>query len=507
MSKYASLFAEPASVFGSRREFLKRTGSGMGMLALAGLLQDQGLLQDRSLSAAEGSAGASGLAASMADDRSLHPMASRPGHFPARAKSVIWLFLNGGPSHVDTWDYKPELTKRDGKELPGFDKNTGFFTDQVGPLMKSPFKFERHGQSGAWVSEIFPHQARHVDDMAFIHSCFTETNNHSPALFEINTGMSRMGFPCVGAWVTYGLGSENRDLPGFVVMYDTLGRGLPKGHSQNWGAGFLPGVYQGTALAAQGPPIDNLSRPQGLTDRGQRDQLDLLAKLNRRELERSPGEAALAARIEAFELAYRMQTTAPEALDVDRESKATKALYGLDDPKCTHFARQCLIARRLVERGVRFIQIYSGGMENERSWDGHQDIVKNHGGFALETDRPIAGLLSDLKGRGLLDSTLVVCNGEFGRLPIVQKGGTGRDHNPHAFTTWFAGGGVKGGTHYGQTDELGHKAVVDRVSVNDLHATILRLIGIDHTRLTYRYNGRDYRLTDVAGNVVAPILA
>lgn len=472
----------------SRREFLRRAGGGFGSLALASMLAEE----------------------AMADQvrGALDPLAPRSPHFPAKAKSVIWLFMNGGQSQVDTWDHKPELEKWHDKELPGFDKDTGFFVDQVGPLMKSPFAFARHGQSGAWVSEIFPHLARHVDDMAFLHACHTETNNHSPALFQINTGFSRMGFPCVGAWVTYGLGSETRDLPAFVVMYDTLGRGLPKGHSQNWGSGFLPGVFQGTALNGQGPPIDNLERLPTLNDARQRAQLDLLKALNQRELEQNPSEAALAARIEAFELAYRMQMTAPEALNVDQgESEATKRLYGLDHAKAGHFARQCLMARRLVERGVRFVQIYSGGMENERSWDGHTNIEANHRGFALETDQPIAALLTDLKARGLLDSTLVICCGEFGRLPICQKGSTGRDHNPHAFTAWFAGGGVKGGVHFGETDEFGHKAVVDRVSVNDLHATILALLGLEHTRLTYRYSGRDFRLTDVAGRVVTEILA
>ncbi len=479
-------FASAHRRFASRRDFLRRTGSGMGMLALAGLLDGAGLLAGEP----------------------LDPLSPRPAHFPAKAKSVIWLFMNGGPSQVDTWDYKPELERRHDQELPGFDKNTGFFTEQVGPLMKSPFKFARHGQSGAWASEIFPEMSKHVDEMAFLHGCFTETNNHAPALFEINTGMSRMGFPCVGSWVTYGLGTDNQNLPAFVVMYDTLGRGVPKGHAQNWGAGFLPGVFQGTALNGQGPPIDNLERPRGLSDSEQRSQLDLLGKLNRHHLEdSSPGEAAMAARIESYELAYRMQMAAPEALDFAGETAATRALYGIDDPKCGHYAKQCLMARRLVERGVRFVQIYSGGMENERSWDGHQDIVKNHGGFAAETDRPIAALLTDLKSRGLLDSTLIVWNGEFGRLPIVQKGGTGRDHNPHAFTTWLAGAGVKGGVHHGATDEFGHKAIEGRVSVNDLHATMLHLLGLDHTRLTYRFNGRDYRLTDVAGQVVQPILA
>ncbi len=301
MPKIPHLIAAPAPAFASRRAFLRQTGSGFGLLALAGLFEQQGLR----VQGAE-------------TDRALHPMAARPPHFPAKAKSVIWLFMNGGQSQVDTWDYKPELAQRDGQELPGFDKNTGFFIDQVGPLMKSPFAFAQHGETGTWVSEIFPHLAKHVDDLAFLHGCYTETNNHSPALFQINTGMSRMGFPCVGAWVTYGLGSENQNLPGFVVMYDTLGRGLPKGHAQNWGSGFLPGVYQGTALNGQGPPIDNLQRPAPLSDSQQRQQLDLLSRLNIRHREEHPAEAALAARIESFELAYRMQMAAPEALDVDQ---------------------------------------------------------------------------------------------------------------------------------------------------------------------------------------------
>jgi hypothetical protein len=317
-----------------------------------------------------------------------------------------------------------------------------------------------------------------------------------------------MGFPCVGSWVTYGLGSESQNLPGFVVMYDTLGRGLPKGHSLNWGAGFLPGVFQGTALNPNGDPIDNLTRPTNLSPERQRAQLDLLASLNRQHQEQHPAEAEMNARIESFELAYRMQMQAPEVLDISRESEATHKLYGLDDKRCAHFARQCLMARRLVESGVRFVQIYSGGMENERSWDGHIDIVGNHRQFAGETDVPIAGLLTDLKARGLLDSTLVICAGEFGRLPVAQKGAKpGRDHNPHAFTAWFAGGGVRGGMHYGETDEIGLRAAVNRVSINDLHATILHLLGMDHERLTYRFSGRDFRLTDVAGSVVREIFA
>ena len=496
MDKHDHFHAAPSPAFASRRDFLRLTGSGFGMLALSGLMEADSA---RSAHAAE--------ATFYPAPDPKHPLAPRPGYLPAKAKHVIWLFMNGGPSQVDTWDYKPELEKHNGQELKGFDKDTGFFVDQVGPIMQSPFKFQQHGKSGAWVPEIFPNIAQHVDDMAFLHACHTETNNHSPALFEINTGMSRMGFPSVGAWVTYGLGTSSQNLPGFVVMYDTLGRGLPKGYAQNWGAGFLPGIYQGTALKGQGAPMDNLLRPTTMTDDQQRNQLGLLAKLNKTHLQQNDADAQLAARIQSFELAYRMQMAAPEALDYDRESEATKSLYGLDDKKCAHFGKQCLMARRMVERGVRFVQIYSGGEENERSWDGHLNIEANHRGFAGETDKPIAGLLADLKQRGLLEETLVVCCGEFGRLPLVQKGGTGRDHNPHAFTTWMAGGGVKGGIHYGATDDLGHKAAENKVSVNDLHATILALLGLDHTRLTYHFSSRNYRLTDVAGTVVRDIIA
>jgi hypothetical protein len=483
------LFATPSV---SRRDFFRRAGLGFGSLALAGLLEREGLLAGE-------------------EARLLNPLAPHPSHFPAKAKSVIWLFMNGGPSQVDTWDYKPELARRDGQELKGFDNKTGFFVDQVGPLMRSPFKWQQHGASGTWVPEIFPGLAQHVDDIAFIHSCYTETNNHSPALFQINTGMSRMGFPCVGAWVTYGLGSESQNLPAFVTMYDTLGRGLPKGHAQNWGAGFLPGIFQGTALNPQGAPIDNLLPAGGVTPTRQRHQLDLLRRLNQEHQANHEAEAELTARIETFELAYRMQMAAPEALDVSRETRTVQDRYGLHDPRCAHFARQCLMARRLVERGVRFVQIYSGGMENERSWDGHTDIEANHRQFAGETDRPISALLHDLKQRGLFDSTLIIWGGEFGRLPVAQRPKNskqrGRDHNPHAFTTWLAGGGVKGGTHYGETDEIGFKAAVDRVAVHDLHATILHLLGLDHTRLTYKYNGRRFRLTDVYGNVIKKVIA
>ncbi len=473
-----------------RRDLLRRAGSGAGILGLAALLQDEGLMNP--VQAANNS----------------NPLAVKTSHFPGSAKRVIWLFINGGPSHVDTWDYKPELEKRDGVELEGFDRFTGFFANSVGPLMKSPFKFSQHGESGKWVSEIFPNLSQHVDKMAFIHSGHTESNNHSPALFMMNTGVPRMGHPCVGSWVTYGLGSESQNLPAFVVMSDPKGRGLPKGYSLNWGAGFLPSVYQGTWLKPQGAPIDNLTPPSDLNESRQRAQLNLLANLNRQHLEQHAAERDLAARLESFELAYRMQVAAPEALDVGREPEHIHKQYGIGDEKCDHFAKQCLIARRMVERGVRFVQIYSGGMENQRSWDGHNDIVGNHSGFAGETDKPIAGLLNDLDERGLLDETLVIWGGEFGRLPVAQKSAKpGRDHNPHAFTYWMAGGGIKGGTSYGATDEIGHKAVEDRVSVNDLHATILHLLGMNHENLTYRHNGRDFRLTDVAGNVIQKIVS
>ncbi len=485
MMSFPRMFASPEYAYGSRREFFARAGGGFGMLALANLLQ----------------------AAEPATDTSLSPLSPKEPHFAAKAKRVIWLFMNGGPSHVDTWDYKPELEKRDGQELPGFDPNTGFFNQQVGPLMKSPFAFTKHGQCGKMVSSLFPHMAKHVDKMAFVHSLWSDSNNHSPALFKMNTGMSRMGFPCVGSWVTYGLGTESQSLPAFCVMYDTLGRGIPKGHALNWGAGFLPTVYQGTAFKPQGEPIENLTRPSDLSAERQRQQLDLLAKLNRSGSELQPGEAEFAARVETFELAYRMQMAAPDALDLNKETAETQKLYGLDNPKATHFAKQCLIARRLVERGVRFVQIYSGGMENDLSWDGHNNIAKNHGGFAAETDQPIAALLEDLERRDMLKDTLVIWGGEFGRLPIVQKGNAGRDHNPHAITYWLAGGGVKGGVSYGESDEVGFKAVTDRVSINDFHATVLHLMGLDHKKLTYRFNGRDFRLTDVAGTVVKPILA
>lgn len=481
----------------SRRQLLQRAGCGAGLLGLTALLHEDGLIytaECRGESFAQ---------------RSLNPWLPREGNFAAKAKSVIWIFVNGGPSHVDTWDHKPALEKWHGKSIrefdPQFQNTTGFFKDAVGNLLKSPFDFTPRGECGKMVSSIFPYLGQHTDKMAFIHSGFSDSNNHSPALFMINCGLPRMGFPCLGAWVSYGLGSESQNLPGFVVMSDPKGRGLPKGHAANWSAGFLPGVYQGTHLRPQGPPIENLVRPTGVTEEAQRRQLHLIKQLNA-DRERAV-EAELEARIQSFELAYRMQAAAPEAIELQSEPAYIQHLYGIGQDHCDHFARQCLTARRLVERGVRFVQIYSGGMENERSWDGHVDIQSNHSQFARETDQPVAALLADLDQRGLLDQTLVIWCGEFGRLPIAQVADKpGRDHNPHCFTAWLAGGGIRGGVSFGESDEIGYKAAVDRVHVNDLHATILHLLGIEHTKLTYRHNGRDFRLTDVAGSVIGPVI-
>ncbi|MDA7680770.1 MAG: DUF1501 domain-containing protein [Verrucomicrobia bacterium] len=473
----------------TRRALLQRAGGGIGMLALNSLLNQNSI----------GS-----------QNNSINPLASKKPHHKAKAKNVIWLFINGGPSHVDTWDYKPGLVKADGQKLDGFDKTTGFFDNAVGPLLKSPFEFKQHGQSGMWASSLFPNLSKHVDKMAFIKSFHTQSNNHSPALFMANTGVTRMSHPCVGSWVTYGLGSENENLPAFVVMSDPLNRGLPKGHAANWSSGFLPGAYQGTWVRSKGEPIPNLRRIGELSDQQQRAQLDLIGKLNNEHQKKYPEDKELTARIRSFELAYRMQQEAPECFEVDSEPEHIKNLYGLNEKRCSHFARQCLMARRMVERGVRFVQIYSGGMENQRSWDGHGDIKKNHSQFAGETDQPIAGLLSDLEQRGLLKDTLVIWGGEFGRLPVSQLSGgkpTGRDHNPHAGCYWFAGGGSKGGTSYGETDEIGHKAAVDKVEIHDIHATILHLLGMEHKKLTYLHSGRRFRLTDVSGNVINDIVA
>ena len=451
--------------FTNRREFLKKAGAGFGLLALADLLR--------------------------AD--LLDPMAARAPHYAPKAKSIIWLFMEGGPSGVDIFDPKPELTKRDGQKI-----KIDVFNGNPGPLMKSPFSFKQYGQSGAWVCEKYPNVAKHVDDFAFIKSLYSESNDHVPALYQINTGIPRPGFPSAGAWVTYGLGSENRNLPGYVVIGNNQG---VKGGPLNWSAGFLPTSYQGTLFRPQGAPILNLTRPDGITREDQRAQLDFLKTINKAHLAGHEGEPDLLARINSFELAYRMQMEAMDLADFATESKATIELYGIDKDASKNIGTKCLMARRLVERGVRFVQVYSDG-----EWDAHGDLNGNHSQHCASTDMPIHGLLTDLKRRGLWDSTLVIWGGEFGRMPVSQGNG-GRDHNPNGFIAWMAGAGIKRGASYGETDEIGYKAVKDRCSVHDLHATMLHLIGINHEKLTYFHNGRNFRLTDVAGEVLTPILA
>jgi hypothetical protein len=463
---------------------------GAGSLAFTQLLHAEGLLTPA--------------------PNALGPLAPRPPHFPARAQAVIWLFMTGSPSQVDTFDYKPELQKRHGQALAGADPKTGFFTTS-GKCLRSPFQWKQYGKSGTWVSEILAQTGQFVDDMAFVHSCFTRANNHAPGAYEISCGITRPGLPSLGSWLTYGLGSASQNLPAFVVMHETK----PRGEDSIWSAGFLPKNYQPLTIDARNPkPIANLDRSAGLSDTQQRAQLDLLRQVNLDHQKQHRLESELAARIESFELAYRMQTAAPEALDISKESAPTKALYGVGNQDCDVFARQCLTARRLIERGVRFVQIFAGrGVDGDGSgnlkdvpWDGHNNIEVNHRSCGKATDQPTAGLLADLKSRGLLETTLVIWSGEFGRTSDSQ-GSVGRDHNPNGFTVWMAGGGVKGGVHYGSTDEFGYKAVENRIGVNDLHATILHLLGIDHERLTYRFNGRDFRLTDVSGRVIRDILA
>ncbi len=416
--------------------------------------------------------------------------------------------MAGGPSQVDTFDYKPELQRRNGQALAGADPSTGFFTTS-GRCLASPFRWAQHGQSGSWVSELLPHTARHVDDMAFIHSCYTSQNNHAHAAVELMTGVNRPGYPCMGSWLTYGLGSMNENLPAFVVMHDTK----PRGDDNIWTPGFLPKNFQPLTLdSRRREEIANLARSPQMNDVQQRSQLDLLRELNEEHQQPRAAQADLAARIQSFELAYRMQTAAPEALDVRGETAQVNELYGINRPDTATFGRQCLIARRLVERGVRFVQVFfsatriSGGAVNDVPWDGHNDINVNHRDCAACVDQPVGALIADLKARGLFDSTLVVWGGEFGRTSDSQ-GAIGRDHNPHAHTIFLAGGGSRGGVHYGATDDFGYRAVHNRASVHDIQATILHLMGIDHTRLTYRFNGRDFRLTDVAGNVIREVLA
>ena len=474
--------------FISRRKFWMEAGMGIGGLALIDLMSQEKLLAAECV----GSAGVS--------DSPLMPKAP---HFKPRAKSMISLFMSGGVSHLDTFQYKPALEKYNRMPMEG-KGDVKVRQGYPGPLMKSPFSFKQYGQSGAWVSEIFPNIATIVDDLTFIHSCQGLSNDHVISHYEWNTGSIQMGFPSVGSWVTYGLGTENQNLPGFVVVLDQ--KGGPYAGPPNWQAGFLPAAYQGTVFRSKGDPILDLSAPANfMSVEQERARLDQLAVLNQNFNEKYPGISELSARIASYELAYRTQTCAPEAVDLSKESEATKKMYGLDDPVTAGYGRQCLLARRLVERGVRFVQLMSGAYVSiEDTWDAHANIVSNHQLHAREVDKPITALITDLKQRGLLDETLVLWHSEFGRMPISQRG-VGRDHNPGAMTVFMTGAGIQGGQQIGSSDDVGYKAEDQKVTNHDLHASILHLLGIDHKRLTYYFNGRNMRLTDVSGELIPQI--
>jgi hypothetical protein len=470
-------------------------GMGIGGLALIDLLsRDQLLAADTPPGACVNTAAPNGS-----------PLVPKSPHFKPRAKSVISLFMSGGVSHVDTFQYKPALEKYNRMPMEGKGEikvRQGY----PGPLMQSPFTFKQYGKSGTWVSEIFPHIATMVDELAFVHSCQGNSNDHVISHYEWNTGSVQMGFPSVGSWVTYGLGSENQNLPGFVVLLDQ--KGPPYAGPPNWAAGFLPAAYQGTVFRSKGDPILDLRAPDGtMSPERERARLDQMMKLNESFGEKYPGISELSARIASYELAYRMQACAPEAVDISKESEETQKLYGIDDPASAGYGRQCLLARRLVERGVRFVQVISGAyLAADDTWDAHGNINTNHRRHAREVDRPIAGLITDLKRRGLLDDTAVLWHSEFGRMPISQRG-VGRDHNPGAMTVFMTGAGIQGGQHIGRTDDLGYKVDEQPATNHDVHATLLHLLGIDHKRLTVYFNGRNMRLTDVSGELIPQIVS
>jgi hypothetical protein len=463
----------------SRRQALKSLACGFGYLALADLANANG----------------------------TSPLAARAGHHPARAKRVIFLFMQGGPSQVDTFDYKPRLARDDGQMRDFDDARTLARTQTViqHRVMTSPWRFQRYGQTGRWVSELFPHLAQRVDDLCFLHGMHTEGIAHGPATLFLHTGSINLVRPSVGSWVTYGLGTENENLPGFMTICPSMGNGGPR----NWSNAFLPTAYQGTAVGRAGLPasdarIRNVTNAQMSSDEQQR-QLDLLQALNAEQMARNPGDAELEAVIGSFDLAHRLQTHAPGILDLTGETQQTQRLYGIGEPATDNFGRQCLMARRLAEAGVRYIQVTYGDNTDNPAWDQHSNLPV-HATHARAVDKPVAGLLVDLKRRGLLEDTLVWFGGEFGRTPYAERNGTGRDHNPTGFTMWLAGGGVKPGFAFGATDDFGHHAIDGKIHMHDLHATILHLLGLDHTRLTFRYAGRDFRLTDVAGRVVEEII-
>jgi hypothetical protein len=462
----------------SRRHFLWRTGGGLGAIALAWM-------------------------EARAQDREVRPL------FPARAKRIVQVFAAGGVSHVDTFDYKPELEQHDGQALSGKGKVDTFF-GRPGNLLKSPFPFRRRGESGLWVSDLLPEIASCADELCVVRSMVSKNNNHTPATFLMNSGFTMTGFPSIGAWMSYGLGCETDDLPAFVVLPDP--RGEPAGGSANWSAGFLPAAHQGVAFSTRtAMPVKDLAPPASADPAARAAGMELALAMNREEAARNSGDAALEARLRSYELAGRMQVRVPEAVDLSGESQETRKLYGLDRKETEGFGRNCLLARRLLERGVRFVQLFHGGAfgGNPRiNWDAHEDVVANHTLQASSLDRPLAGLLRDLRRRGMLDDTLVLFNTEFGRTPMTEGVGTrGRDHHPHAFSCWMAGGGVRRGVAFGASDEVGYHAVEDPVTTYDLHATILRLLGLDHTKLTFYHNGIRRRLTDVHGHVVEGLLA
>ena len=473
----------------TRREFLWQAGAGFTGTALAGLMALEG-------AKLQASSGAS-------TEKDTNPLKPRRPHYPAKAKSVIFLFMYGGPSHIDTFDHKPKLNALDGKTIAVKTFGRGGKRNE-GRVVGTKWDFKRYGQSGKWVSDLFPHIGGCVDDIAFLHSLTADSPIHGSAMLQMNTGKILSGSPCLGSWVNYGLGTASENLPGFAVMLDPIGG--PISGAKNWASGYMPATYQGTVLRSAGDPILDLQRPAGMGSGTQRRVLDALREFNADHAALHPENSNLAARIASYELAFNMQRHAPEAVDLTRESEATRRLYGLDDPRTEEFGRRCLLARRLVERGVRFIQLYAGGAHNDDNWDAHTDIEKNHNFHAGRTDKPIAGLIQDLKQRGMLEETLIVWGGEFGRQPTAEyEKGTGRDHNAYGFTMWMAGGGVKGGVSHGQTDDIGANAVEHPLHVKDLHATVLHLMGLDPNRLSFFHGGLDQKLVGV--EEVQPIRA
>jgi len=466
----------------TRREFLWQAGGGFTSVALASMLTQDGFLDSQAY-AADGVS------------KFTNPLAPKNPQFPAKAKSVIFLYMYGGPSQIDTFDYKPAMKGMDGKTIKVATFGRGGHKSE-GRIVEPKWAFKQYGQSGMWVSDLFPHLSACVDDIAFIKSMTADSPIHGSAMLQMNTGKILSGSPCIGSWVNYGLGTVNQNLPGFVVMLDP--RGGPISGAKNWSSGYMPASYQATVINAGSTPILDLQRPEGETDGIQRQMLDTLHEYNSEHEAVRGDNSNLAARIASYELAYRMQSSAPEATDIHSEPAAIQEMYGINDKQTEVFGRQCLMARRLVERGVRFVQLYSGGNHTETTWDAHNDLRTNHGLHAGETDKPIAGLLKDLKQRGMLDSTLIVWGGEFGRQPTAEYAvGTGRDHNSFGFTMWMAGGGIKGGVSVGQTDELGSAAVEDPFKVKHLHATILHQLGEDPNRLSYFYGGLNQKLVGV----------